>query len=242
MKVRKASAAGSKDCALIPAYNEERTITEVVTRIKKTGTLPIVIDDNSSDRTGELAKKAGAIVLRHNENLGKGGAIKTGLNYAFKRLVSMQNFVFIDADLQYDPSEAVALLGPLKQRKADMVLGFRDWSVVPFRHRLGNFVWRTAFNFLFGTKLKDTNCGFVAMNRHAAAKIRGIATGGYIVENAILAALVESGMRVHQVPVTVSYRQVSGAGRGMRVVGGVMVFIVKSGLKYRLRKAFHRKS
>jgi len=241
MKTRKASAAGSKDCALIPAYNEERTITEVVQKIKHAGILPIVIDDASTDKTGEFAKKAGAIVLRHDANLGKGGSIKTGLNYAFKRLAGMQNFFFIDADMQYDPAEAAALLKPLKQRKADMIIGFRDWSEVPFRHRLGNFVWRTAFNFLFGTKLKDTNCGFVAMNRHAAAKIRGIATGGYIVENAILAALVESGMRVHQVPVTVSYRQVSGAGRGMRVVGGVMVFIVKSGLKYRLRKAFHRK-
>jgi len=241
MKARKASFAGSKDCALIPAYNEERTITEVVTKIKKAGTLPIVIDDNSSDRTGELARKAGAIVLRHGANLGKGEAIKTGLNYAFKRLVGMQNFVFIDADMQYDPAEAAALLEPLKRRKADMVIGFRDWSAVPFRHRLGNFVWRTAFNFLFGTKLKDTNCGFVAMSRRAASHIKNIAQGGYVIENAMLAAVVQSGMRVHQVPVTVSYKEVSGIGRGMRVGGGVLVFILKAGLKHRLGGMMRKK-
>lgn len=224
----------TKDCAIIPARNEEGTITEVVTKIKKAGIVPIVVNDASTDRTKELADKAGAVVLMHERNMGKGEAIKTGLNYAFKRLAGMQNFVFIDADMQYDPAEAAALLQPLKQRKADMVVGFRDWSAVPFRHRLGNFVWRTAFNFLFGTKLKDTNCGFVAMNRQAALKVKNIAQGGYVIENAMLASVVNSGMRVHQVPVTVSYKKVSGAGRGMRVVGGVMIFILESGLRHRL--------
>ncbi|MFH1623429.1 MAG: glycosyltransferase family 2 protein [Candidatus Aenigmatarchaeota archaeon] len=230
----------SKDCALIPAYNEERTIAQVVSKIRRAGIRPIVIDDSSSDRTGELARKAGAIVLRHDANLGKGEAIKTGLNYAFKRMSGMQNFVFIDADMQYDPAEAAALLGPLKSRKADMVLGFRDWPTVPFRHRLGNFVWRTAFNSLFGTRLKDTNCGFVAMNRRAAAEVKNIAQGGYVLENAMLASVVKRGMRVHQVPVTVSYKKISGAGRGMRVVGGVLVFIVKAGLKHRFGNVLRR--
>lgn len=232
--------ASGKDCALIPAYNEERTIAEVVARIRGAGILPIVIDDASTDGTGELARKAGATVLRHGSNLGKGEAIKTGLNFAFKRLAGMQNFVFIDADMQYDPAEAAALLQPLKQRRADMVIGFRDWSVVPFRHKLGNFVWRTAFNFLFGTHLKDTNCGFVAMNRQAALRVKGIAQGGYVLENAMVAEIVRSGMRVHQVPVTVSYKKLSGAGRGVQVVGGVLVFILKSGLKHRLGSVLKR--
>ena len=226
--------SAGKDVALIPAHNEERTITEVVTRIKDAGIVPVVIDDASTDKTAELAAKAGATVLRHARNLGKGEAIKTGLNYAFKRMTGVQNFVFIDADMQYDPSEAAALLQPLKQRSADMVIGFRDWSTVPLRHRVGNFVWRTAFNFLFGTKLKDTNCGFVAMNRQAALKVKSIAQGGYVLENAMLAEVVRSGMRVHQVPVTVSYKKISGTVRGARVVGGVMVFILKTGVKHRL--------
>jgi len=234
------AASKSNDCALVPAYNEDRTIAQVVSKLKKAGLRPIVIDDNSDDRTGEFAGKAGAIVLKHDDNLGKGEAIKTGLNYAFKRMAGVQNFVFIDADMQYDPAEAAALLGPLKRRRADMVIGFRDWSTVPFRHRLGNLVWRTAFNFLFGTKLKDTNCGFVAMNRHAAAKVRTIAQGGYVLENAMLASVVRRGMRVHQVPVTVSYRKVSGAGRGVQVVGGVLVFILNSGIKYRIGSALRR--
>ena len=232
--------SSGKDVALIPAHNEERTITEVVTKINAAGILPLVIDDASTDKTGELATKAGATVLRHARNIGKGEAIKTGLNFAFKRLAGMQNFVFIDADMQYDPSEAAALLKPLKQRDADMVIGFRDWSAVPFRHRLGNFVWRTAFNFLFGTKMKDTNCGFVAMNRQAALAVKNIVQGGYILENAMLARVVESGLRVHQVPVTVTYRQVSGAGRGVRMVGGVLIFILKAGVKHRFGRLLKR--
>ncbi|MFH1623215.1 MAG: hypothetical protein ABIA12_01715, partial [Candidatus Aenigmatarchaeota archaeon] len=67
--------------------------------------------------------------------------------------------------------------------------------------------------------------------------VKNIAQGGYVLENAMLASVVKHGMRVHQVPVTVSSKKISGPVRGMRVVGGVLVFIVKSGLRHRLKAA-----
>ena len=234
----KTTRAQPRDCALVPAYNEEKTISEIVRKIKKVDILPIVIDDNSNDRTSELAKKSGALVLKQSTNKGKGEAIKTGINYVFEKLPTVKNFILIDADMQYDPEDAASLLKPLKNKNADFVMGYRDWSAVPFRHKLGNFVWRFSFNLLFGTNLKDTNCGFVSMNKRAAMVLKDALYGGYIIENAMLAEAVQKNLRIKQVFIKVVYKKKSEVGRGIRMVTGILLFIIKTGLKYRFYRIF----
>ncbi len=215
---------------LIPAYNEEKNIKEVVSRVRKIGYTPLVVDDCSKDRTSEIAKKAGAIVLRHKTNGGKGEAIQTGFKHVFERLKA-KYIILLDADLQYKPEDAPKLIKKLKSGEADFVMGYRDWSSVPFRHRFGNLVWRFFFNLLFGTKMKDTNCGFMAMTIGTAKKLKG--GGGYIIDNYIVSQIVKNKLRIGQVPVTIYYKHKSGTLRGLRMVGGVLIFILKEGLKYR---------
>jgi glycosyltransferase involved in cell wall biosynthesis len=192
--------------ALVPAYNEEKTILEVISRLKRIGLRSIVIDDSSTDRTALLAKKAGVTVLKHEKNKGKGEAIKTGINFLMKKYPKVKHVVVVDADMQYLPDEAVNLLKPIKEGKADFVMGKRDWSKVPFRHRLGNFVWRTSFNIMFGQSLEDTNCGFVALSRRAMNAIKDFIHGGYILEDEMLLAAVKNNLRIRQIPVTIVYR------------------------------------
>ena len=225
-----------KDCALIPAYNEEATISEIVTKIKKVSILPIVIDDNSTDRTSELAKKSGAIVIKQSSNRGKGEALRSGINYVLDNKPKIENLIFIDADMQYQPEQATLLLEPLKKKEADIVMGFRDWSTVPFRHRLGNLVWRSAFNLMFGTKLKDTNCGFISVTRDTAKVLKDAMYGGYIIENAMLSHAIKNNLRIKQVPVNVSYNRKSKVSRGVRIVSGITFFILRKGLEHRLGK------
>jgi len=225
-----------RNCALIPAYNEEKNIKQVVKKVKEIGILPVVIDDNSADRTIEIAKKTGAIVLRHESNKGKGEALRTGIRYTLKKMPNVKNIVFIDADMQYHPREAPKLIKLLDDGDADIVIGYRKWSSVPFRHALGNFVWRTTFNILFGTILKDTNCGIMAMTKKAVNVIINSLHGGYVIENSILSYAVKKRLKIEQVPVNVKYKQKSKVMRGVRMVGGIFVFIVKEGLKYRLGK------
>jgi glycosyltransferase involved in cell wall biosynthesis len=221
------------DFAIVPAYNEEKNIYNVVRRLKKMNFKVIVVDDGSKDRTYDLAKKAGAIVLRHRKNKGKGEALRTAFKYARRKKI--KNFVVVDADLQYLPEEARKVLEPVKRDEADLVMGFRNWREVPFRHKLGNFVWRKIFNFLFGCKLKDTNCGFMAFGEKAIDEIENI-HGGYIIENSILADAIKKKLRIKQVPVKVFYHKKSKIARGIRVVSGVLIFIIKEGLKYKLSK------
>ncbi len=217
---------------LIPAYNEGKNIEETVKRVLKAGYRPIVIDDASLDKTFEIAKRAGALTLRHKINGGKGEAIKTGFDYIFKNL-EVRYIVLLDADLQYRPEEICNIISKLRDGSADFVMGYRNWETVPFRHKFGNILWRFLFNLFFGTSMKDTNCGFMAMTIKTAKKIRGLG-GGYVIDNHIVAQVLKNRLKIGQVPVSINYKSTSGVFRGIRMVLGVAIFIIIEGLKYRI--------
>ena len=222
--------------AIIPAYNEEKNIEEVIKKVSKLGINPIVVDDGSTDNTFNICDNNGAIVIRHDTNKGKGEAIKSGFDYLIKNHPEFTHLVIMDADMQYHPEEALAILNTLENNNSDLVMGHRYWENVPFRHRLGNFVWRNAFNILFGTTLKDTNCGMMGLNRDAVEKLKDHILGGYIVDNSILIGAVKNSLKIDQTPVKVNYHRKSKVFRGVRVVLGVLLYILKEGLKYRLRR------
>lgn len=224
-----------KAVALIPAYNEEETIEKVVSEIKHVGLTPVVVDDGSTDRTYEIAKKMNIKVIKHSENRGKGEALKTGFNYILENLPEVDNVVIVDADMQYSPKDSVKILDPLRKGKADFVMGCRDWGTVPLRHNFGNLVWRGIFNLFFETNLKDTNCGYMGLSRSALKKIRRI-HGGYIIENMMLVEALKHKLRIKQVPVSVTYKYKRDIFSGLRMGLGVLIFIIIEGIKYRLSK------
>jgi glycosyltransferase involved in cell wall biosynthesis len=224
-----------KAIALIPAYNEEKTIEKVISEIKNIGLTPIVVDDGSNDRTYETANKMDVTVIKHSKNKGKGEALKTGFDYILKNLPEVENVVIVDADMQYSLGDSARILDPLKKGKADFVMGYRDWSTVPLRHNFGNMVWRGIFNLFFETNLKDTNCGYMGLSRKALKKIRRI-HGGYIIENMMLVEALKNKLRIEQVPVSVTYKDKRDIFSGLRMGLGVLVFIIIEGIKYRLSK------
>ncbi len=217
---------------LIPAYNEEETIEEIIVRLKKMdGITPLVIDDCSSDKTVHVAKKQKAIVIEHNKNKGKGEALITGFDFILKKMKNSKYVVILDADLQYMPEDIPRLIEPLKKNEADYVTGYRNWLKVPFRHTLGNFVWRFSFNLLFGTEFKDTNCGFIAMNRKAIKILAKKSYGGYIIENVMLVEAIKNDLRIKQVPIDVYYYEKRGVLTGSRFVLGNLAYIIETGIK-----------
>jgi len=221
--------------ALVPSYNEEDHIKELIARLKKIPNLKtIVVDDGSADSTGDVVKRLGVTLIKHAKNKGKAEAIKTGFDYILKNYSKVNYVVLLDADMQYYPEDAIKLIKPLENGEADFVTGYRDWSTVPFRHRLGNFVWKTTFNLLFGTNFKDTNCGYMALNRRTMEVMSRILHGGYILENAMFVEAVKRRLRVNQVPVRVVYNEIRGVVIGSRVVAGLLLFILREGFKYRL--------
>lgn len=219
---------------LIPAYNEAENIETVIKRVRKLKIIDhiVVVDDGSKDNTSSLAKTSNATVLRHKTNRGKGEALKTGFEYILKK-PKVKYTVVIDADLQYYPEDSKLLLRPLIDGKADFVMGYRNWSEVPLLRRLGNFLWRLSFNLLFRTSLKDTNCGFVALSRHAIKNIRKI-YGGYIIDNAMLIECLKNEIKIAQVRVRIIYGKKSEIIKDIRMLIGNLIFIIKEGIKYRI--------
>ena len=109
--------------AVVPAYNEGLAISEVIRPLKQAVDLVVVVDDGSTDKTAELAKVAGAIVIRHKINRGQGAALRTGTEFALK--MGAEIVIHIDADGQHDPSCLQDVLKPLFEGQADVVYGSR---------------------------------------------------------------------------------------------------------------------
>jgi glycosyltransferase involved in cell wall biosynthesis len=151
---------------IMPAYNEENTIGDIIKRAKKYGTV-IVINDASSDRTASIAKKAGATVINHKVNRGLGDSLRTGFEAALKRNFNI--VVTIDADSQHNPDEIPELVNKINAGY-DFVLGSRDLLHYPFIKKLGNFFLNLLTNFIAGTNLKDTESGFRAFRGRALKK------------------------------------------------------------------------
>lgn len=221
--------------AIMPAYNEEKNIQEVVEKCKKFTDNIIIVNDGSEDNTKKIAETLNIILINHETNLGKGEAIKTATHYILENMKEIEYVVIVDTDMQYNPEDSEKLLDPIKNNEADFVMGYRNWKEVPIHHRIGNHVWRIFFNTLFKTRLKDVSCGFVAMNKKALESIDNL-YGGYIIESSMLIQCITKHMRIKQVSVTVKYPISSNLIKGIRMALGVLVFIMKKGIDYRLNK------
>ncbi len=154
---------------IIPAYNEQRHIGSVISGAKMFADNIAVVDDGSRDRTSEIARQKGAIVLKHAVNLGKGNALKTGCDYALRK--GADRFVAIDADGQHRPEQIPEFLKALNGK--DIVFGYRTFNRrMPFLFRIGNTVIGHVSKMLFGIELRDTQCGYRAFTAQAYRKIR----------------------------------------------------------------------
>jgi glycosyltransferase involved in cell wall biosynthesis len=145
-------------CAIVPALDAAGPVEGVVRGALRILPRVIVVDDGSRDGTGEVARRAGAEVVRHDANRGKGAAIRTGLLRAAEQGHDVA--VTIDADGQHDPEDLPALLAPADPRA--LVLGVRDLAAAgaPRANRISNAISNFFVSRFAGTPLPDTQCGY----------------------------------------------------------------------------------
>jgi glycosyltransferase involved in cell wall biosynthesis len=193
-----------KIVALIPAYNEEKTIERMVTDVKAHADTVVVIDDGSQDKTGHYAERAGALVVSHHENRGVGAAVKTGIEKGLQ--LGADILVSIDADGQFSPDDIPRLTAPLLSDEADFVTGSRfshENPAMPRVKRMGNTLFTWLVNALTHSSFTDTQCGFRAISREAALRITLFGDFTYTQETFL--DLVSKKMRMKEVPVRVIY-------------------------------------
>jgi len=189
----------------IPAKDEEATIGSIVTLSRKNGGDVLVIDDGSVDRTSEVAKLAGAYVIRNNHNKGKASAVKKGFRFAFEK--GYDAVVFLDGDGQHNPEEIPLVLNPILDGKADVSLGFRygDNTEMPLWRRFGKRVLDYATG-VAGAHITDSQCGFRAFNRKAIEVMaKELRSDGFSVESEELILMKKFGLKHAEVPITCRY-------------------------------------
>ncbi len=215
--------------AVIPAFNEESRIAPVVRGALEFCDEVIVIDDYSRDKTGAMAAKAGATVIRLVTNMGAGMATRVGCDIAAERNADI--IVTLDADGQHAPDEIPKLVGRLKQEHLDIVFGSRSRNKkMPLMRRIGNHGLSTIASALYGVSIKDSQTGFHAFTRGAYKKLRW-SSNRFGMVSEFVANVGKHRLRYDEVKIRTIY---TGKQPGMRKRDAVKA--VLNMIKWRLRE------
>ncbi len=198
-------------CAVvIPCHNEEAALQPLLDKVVQFLPKVFVVDDGSSDGTAAAARTAGAFVLVHERQLGKGAALQTGLKHALQTGFAWA--ITLDGDGQHDPSEIPLFLRKAEAEPIDLLVGNRmgqSWQM-PWLRRWINRWMSLRLEKLTGAELPDSQCGFRLIRLSAWARLP-IRSRHYEIESELLVAMLRAGHRVDFVPIQCKYlREKSG--------------------------------
>jgi UDP-N-acetylglucosamine---dolichyl-phosphate N-acetylglucosaminyltransferase len=194
---------------VIPAFQEEGKIGQVVQDVFRAGYQNIVVvDDGSMDATSDVAKEAGAHVVRHRLNRGKGAATRTGIEAAM--YLGASTIVTIDGDGQHFPSDITALISPILEGECDVVLGYRPFSrsSMPWYKITHNFIANGVTALYAGIRVRDSQSGLRAYS-YEACQLLDTKSDSYEYESEVIHLIAFHKLRFKEIPVSVAYTDYS---------------------------------
>jgi glycosyltransferase involved in cell wall biosynthesis len=194
-----------KICVIIPTYNESREIGRIVREIKQQGLDVLVIDDGSSDRTSESARDSGAIVLRNEDNKGKGASLVKGFRYALNN--GFDAVITMDGDGQHQPQEISSIIQLAKYSDSGILIGNRMQGAknMPLIRFLTNRIMSWFISCLIRQKVPDTQCGFRLIKKDVLKSV-SLATSKYETESELLIRSSRLGFKIESLPIRTMYR------------------------------------
>jgi glycosyltransferase involved in cell wall biosynthesis len=195
-----------RTCVIIPAYNIEKTLSRVIKGAQKYVEKVIVVDDGSTDATFIRAREAGVTVLKHEKNLGKGNALRTGLEHVLKG--GFDQIILMDGDGQHDPNEIPRFLKAAQDSQADIIVGSRMESVKDMpRDRLAvNRIGSFLTSLLARQRIPDSQSGYRLVKSGVLKKIT-LTSRRYDVESEMLIKAGKRGFGIKSIPIKTIYRQ-----------------------------------
>ncbi|WP_245594444.1 glycosyltransferase family 2 protein [Actinospica robiniae] len=208
---------------MLPVFNEETVISDVIAHVLETFPHVVCVDDGSRDASAQRILGSGAHLLRHPINLGQGAALQTGLSYALEQ-PGAEYFVTFDADGQHRVEDVVRMVEVLRTKEADVVLGSRFLEAAHEVPPLKKLALRTVALFSRPSRklgLTDAHNGLRAISRTAAEKI-DITQAGMAHASELVDFLARSDFRVREIPVTIDYTEYS-LSKGQSLLNGINI-------------------
>lgn len=219
---------------IMPTYNERDTIEEILRQVKETGLASeiLIVDDGSTDGTRDILAglngKDDVRVLLHDKNMGKGSAVRTGIQAATGDVLLIQ-----DADLEYDPRDYPTLLQPIEEGRADVVYGSRFLGgprrAMLFWHALGNHLLTLITNVLYNAILSDMETCYKCFRAEVVRNIP-LHSRRFDFEPEVTAKILKRGYRIHEVPISYYGREYS---EGKKITGWDAIPALWALIKYR---------
>jgi len=206
-----AAIAAISIAVLIPAYQPGPALVELVKSLARSGFTAIVaVDDGSGPEYAEIFDQLRQFdrvrIIRHAVNMGKGAALKTGMNYALVEFPHLAGSLTADADGQHDPSDVCRVAHRFAENPGALVLGARAFAgYVPLRSRLGNSITRNVMRLVVGHRLSDTQTGLRAVPRGLMERMLSVPASGYEFELEMLVAAKHLGVEVIEQPIRTIY-------------------------------------
>ena len=190
----------------LPAYNEEKNIASIITKLEKISDTIIVCNDGSSDLTGTIASKMGAVMINHEKNLGYGAAIQS--LFVKAKNLDVDILVTFDADGQHNVLDIQKVIDPIIEKKADLVIGSRflngTQDDIPSYRKTGIQIITKLTNISMKEKIKDSQSGFRAYHKEVLSKITP-SDRGMGVSSEILIKASNNNFRIVEIPIKISY-------------------------------------
>lgn len=219
---------------VMPVYNERDTVEEILRQVKAVGLASeiLIVDDGSTDGTRELLARLdgndGVRVILHNENMGKGSAVRTGIGAATGEIILIQ-----DADLEYDPRDYPRLLQPIEEGRAEVVYGSRflggPRTAMLFWHAVGNRLLTFLTNILYDSILSDMETCYKCFRADVIQNIP-LHARRFEIEPEITAKILKRGIRIYEVPITYYGREYD---EGKKITGWDTLPALWTLIKYR---------
>lgn len=193
-------------CVLIPAYNEANTIAKIVDEIDCKGLDVIVVDDGSGDATGETAAKAGAVVLSHKTNLGKGASLRQGFDYIITN-TKYDSVITMDGDGQHKVDDIENFIDKVKSENSDIIIGnrMRYTKNMPFVRLCTNMFMSWLLSKVCGQSIPDTQCGYRFFKKEVLEAL-DLISSNFDLESEILIKASRKGFNIASVPIETIYQ------------------------------------
>ncbi|MFA6142445.1 MAG: glycosyltransferase family 2 protein [Candidatus Omnitrophota bacterium] len=217
-------------CVLIPSFNEANTIGGLVIDLNRRGITTYVVDDGSTDKTFSIARDAGAIVVKHSVNRGKGAAIREGFRHILKK--GFDAVLVMDGDNQHEVNSINDFLLKMNETGADIIIGNRmiDASAMPYIRKITNSFMSWLIYRVSSQKVPDSQCGFRLIKRGVLENV-SLESDNFQIESELIIKAARKGFRIESVPIRAIYGDEKSKINPITDTFRFVIFIIKMVLK-----------